>query len=817
MVSLWDDLRYSARALRKSPGFAATAILTLALGIGAATAIFSVVNSVLLRPYPFRDPGQLVIWHETIQEVSDRYPLVPDNYRHYQYLKAHSKTISDAAIFQNASLAITQGNDHPQIVSSLSVSPNFLSVLGAAPVLGRTFLAEENQKGSDTGVILTWSAWQRFFNLDSNVIGRSLTVNGGQKTVVGVLPKSFTFPKLNEMGDARPGELAPYEIFQPLVPQEEELTSDDGDFGFLVVARLKPGASLKESNTELDGLEKSYSLSKHLSIQLGAAVEPFSQEATGSVSKELWLLFAAVLGVLLIACFNLASLQLARAIIRERDNAVRAALGASQGRLVQARLMEGLLLSALGGLAGVLLALIGVRFFIAIAPANLPRLNEVHTSWPVLAFAGALSLVTVFAFGSFSALHSLRTDPQRVLISGSGRLSNTPRAMAVRRFLVSFEVACTVVLLFCTVLIARSFAKIIGQNRAFTSAHLTVAQVELPGPRYNQGDASIPVRATFIDQALDRLRENGTAQFAAITSTMPLTGEAKIFSIYRPDHPLPEAELPQANLRKISPDYFAAMQIPLTAGADFGEAVRSHVQGAIISQNAARAAWPGENALGRKFRINGAIYTVIGIAADARINDLRRKTLVVYLPYWHDPPAEVFFLIRSRQSAEALSATIRQALWRTDREVAIPVIKSLDRQVDESVAAERFQTRLLSSFGIAALMLATLGVYGVLAYSVSLRTQEFGIRIALGSSRNHVMGLVLREASYSVLSGLLIGLLAASVAASVIRSMLYETSTTDPSAFALSAALLLLAALLAAALPAYRALQVEPIKVLRQE
>lgn len=817
MVSLLDDLCYSARALRKSPGFAAISILTLALGIGAVTAIFSVLNSVLLRPYPFRDPGQLVIWHETIQEVSDRYPVVPDNYRHYQNLKAHSNTISDAAIFQNSSLAISLGNDHPQIVNGLSVSSNFLSVLGTAPVLGRTFLAEENQKGRDSGVILTWSAWQRFFNLDPNVIGRSLTVNGEQKTVVGVLPNLFAFPKLNEMGDMQPGELAPYEIFEPLVPQQEELTSDEGDFGFLVVARLKPGASVKQANAELDGLEKSYSLSNHLSIHLGVVVEPFSQATTGSVNKELWLLFTAVLGVLLIACFNLASLQLARAIIRERDNAVRTALGASQGRLVQASLMESFLLSVLGGLAGVLLAFIGVRLFIAIAPANLPRLNEVHTSWPVLAFAGALSVLTAFAFGSFSTFRSLRADPQRALISGSGRLSNTPHAMGIRRLLVSFEIACTVVLLLCTALIGRSFSKIIGHNRAFTSAHLTIAQVELLSPRYNQGDASTPIRSAFVDHALDRLRENGNIQFAAITSTMPLTGEAKIYSIYRPDHPLPEAELPQANLRKTSPDYFAAMQIPLVAGTDFGEAERNHAEDAIISQNAARAAWPGENALWRKFRINGRIYTVIGIAANARINDLKRDTPVVYLPYWNDPPPAVFFLIRSQQSTEALSSTIRQELWRTDREVAIPVIKSLDTQVDESVAAERFQTTLLSSFGIAALMLAVLGVYGVLAYSVTLRTQEFGIRIALGSPRNRVMGLVLREASYSVLSGLLVGLLAASGATSVIRSLLYETSTTDPSAFALSIALLLLAASLAAALPAYRAIQVEPIKVLRQE
>lgn len=302
---------------------------------------------------------------------------------------------------------------------------------------------------------------------------------------------------------------------------------------------------------------------------------------------------------------------------------VRAALGASQVRLFQASLAESFLLCASGGVAGVLLAFLGVRLFIAIAPANLPRLAEVHTSWPILVFAAALSILTAFLFGSFSAFRSLRADPQRVLVSGSGRLSDTPGALGIRRLLVTFEIARTVVLLICTALIGRSFSKILGQNRAFTAAHLTMAQVELLSQRYNQTDESAAVRATFIDHALNRLRENPKVQFAAITSTMPLTGKAKIYSIYRPDRPLPESKLPQANLRNISTDYFAAMQIPLVAGADFGKTEPNHPEHAIVSQNAARAAWPGEEALGRKFRINGGIYTVVGIAADARINDLK--------------------------------------------------------------------------------------------------------------------------------------------------------------------------------------------------
>jgi predicted permease len=813
------QLLYALRGLRKSPGFAVTSILTLALGIGAVTAVFSVVNSVLLRPYAFRDPGQLIVWRETMREVRDRYPLLPDNYKHYLYLKTHSKTIADAAILQNASFAVTVGGNHPQVVSGLSVSSNFFPVLGITPALGRSFLPEEDRKAGSNVVVITWSTAERFFGTDRGVLGRSLKIGGEQKTVVGVLPKTFAFPAVNEMaGGAHPGELSRYEIFQTLVPQEQDLTTDDSAFAFLVLARLKPGVSVKTAGTELDEMQQAYSLSNHLSVHLGTWVEPLSQEVTGSISKALWLLLVAVLAVLLIGCVNLASLQLARSVARDRDNAVRAALGAGHRHLFQVSFAESLVLSTAGGFAGVLLAFTAVRGFVAIAPANLPRLNEVHVSWPVLLFAAGLSILTALGFGILPALRTLQTDPQQLLQSGSTRIFSARKATSTRRVLVTFEIATTVVLLVFTGLVARSYSKVLNQDRAFDSTSTIVARVDLVSPKYSQGaDSGASARTAFVDRSLDRLRSNANVQSAAITSTMPLTGEINIYSIRRADRPLPESETPMANLRNVSPQYFATMRIPLSKGQEFEEKEREHPHDAIISQKAAQVAWPGESALGRTFQINGGTYSVTGIASDARIADLKVDTPVVYLPYWHDPPSSIFFLIRTSQPLDAFARTIRRELWSIDPEVAIPVMKSLNGQINESLAAERFQTTVLSCFGLSALMLAALGIYGVIAYSVSLRTQEFGVRVALGSTKYDLIRLVLLNASSPILAGLTAGTVMAAGATRWIRSLLYETTSADPATIAFSAGALLLAAFLAAVIPAYRASNADPMRALRQE
>jgi len=561
-----------------------------------------------------------------------------------------------------------------------------------------------------------------------------------------------------------------------------------------------------------------YAATNHLPIHLSAIVEPFSQEVTGNVGKALWLLFSAVLGLLLIACVNLASLQLTRAILRERDNAVRAALGAGRMRLFQSAFMESVVLCLIGAALGILLALGGIRLFVAIAPENLPRLHEIRVTWPVLLFACGISGIAALLSGTFPALRSLRSSPQRAMQSASTRISHSGQTSLVRRLLITIEISCTVVLLIVTGLVIRSFSRVLNQPHDFDASRVILAEGDLLSPRYEQPNGSgDSARSEFVDHVLEKIRSTPGVEFTAITSTMPLSGDAAVHSMYRPDHPLPESEVPTANLRNVSPGYFLTVRTALIAGRDFTTNERSNPQSAIISQRAAQAAWPDSQGLGRKFKIDGRIYTVIGIAADARIANLKENIPVVYLPYWHDPPASVYFLVRTSRTLDEIAPIIRRQVWDVDPEAAIPAIGMLDTQLIQSVAPERLESIVLSSFGIASLILAILGVYGLLAYSVSIRTPEFGIRVALGSSKALLIRLVLLDALMPVGGGILLGFLASLAATRTIRSLLYETSPADPASIVASVGILLGATFVAAFLPAYRASRIDPMKVLRAE
>jgi predicted permease len=768
----------------------------------------------------------VVVWRETIQEMQQAEPLLPDNYRHYLNLKSRATTIQDAAIVQTAGFSVSAGVDHPQMTEGLAVSPNFFSLLGVTPFMGRDFMPEEAQSGRDKEVILTWGAWQRLYHGDPSAIGKSLRVSGEPKTIVGVMPKAFRFPVMSVMpGQATFGSTERYEVFKPLVPDPEELIANDGDFNFLVVARLKPGVSVLQAQSELDGIEKATAAADHLPIHLGVVVLPFSEEISGNVSKPLWLLLAAVASVLLMACVNLANLQLARSVARQHEMALRAALGAGRRRLFQSVIAENLLLGLGGGLGGILFANLGEKLFVRIA-AVLPRLNEVHLSAPMLAFALGLSIITSLGFGILPALRSLRVMPQSALQASSTRLSGGKQAAHTRRMLVAIEVACSVTLLIVTGLITRSFSHLLTQERAFNSQSVAVARADLSSSRYSSGeglpdnpgaDAGSLARDAMIDRTLDRLRALPGVQSVAATSVVPLTGDMMVDGIHRVDNPVPEAEVPMANRRFISPGYLSTMRIPLAAGRDFSDEDRKNPRVVIVSEKTAKAVWPDENPLGRSMRHWGRVYTVVGVTADARINDLKRDVAVYYLPYWDFPPQSPVFLVRSSQAMQALGPELRQALWSVDPDISIPTVISLDSQLDESIATEKFQTVILSSFGGAALLLAVLGIYGVLAYSVSLRTQEFGIRIALGSSRARLVRQVLLDAAYPMAGGIAAGLLGAAIATRWVRSLLYETSAVDPWAIGLSVSILTVAALLASLFPARNAATTDPMHVLRGE
>ena len=825
LIPRFQDIRFNIRQLRKSPGFSLTAILTLALGIGAVASVFSVVNAVLLKPFAYRDPGRLVVMREVVEEMRDQYPAVPCNYLHYLRLKKDSKTLQDATVFENKGVSVSTNGDHPNIIGAVSVSPNFFQVLGVQPFLGRDFTPEEATKGRSNVVVLAWDGWQELFNGDPNVIGKTLRMGGDANTVIGVLPRDFRFPDIAPAPNM-PSSTSSAQavraniIFYPLIPYPDALKSDVFDYNFSVIARLRPGVTINQARAELDGLQKAHALTAHMPIHIGIYLQPFLDDVTSAISKALWLLFAAVGAVLLIACVNLANLQLARAVATERETAVRAALGASRSQLVVTRLTESLVLAAVGGIAGIAFAFLGVRLLIAAAPANIPRLNDVSVNLPVLLFAVGLSIFTAMLFGVLPALRSLRVNPQAALQSNPSRVANTRQGSTTRNLLVAAEVACTVVLLIVTGLVLRSFSQVLRQNRGFDSSHVTVAQVDLYSPQYGDSQPNYKAaKSAFIDRALAAIAQLPGVRSVAMTSAMPLTGQTWIDGLDRVDRPLSPGEQPKINLRWISPEYLSTMRIALVDGSNI-TANHANPNQVLISEQTARVAFPGENPVGHKIKGFGgdeAVNTIVGVVADARVNGLKDVAAMVYLPYWDNPPWGVSFLVRSSQPSNAITPEIRRVIWNIDPQVAIPTVKSLDDQVSDSLSADRFQTLLLSSFGAAALLLALLGVYGVLAYSVSLRQQEFGIRIALGSDKSRLTALVLRQAAWPVLTGAAAGLILAFVAARWVRSLLYQTQPVDPIAIVGSLALLVGAATLAAVLPARRAARIDPIEVLRNE
>ena len=818
------DIRYAVRRLRKSPGFAFTAILTLALSIGAATSVFSVVNAVLLKPFAFRDPDRLVVMRETVEgKLRSERSESPDNYRHFMRLKKDATTIEDAAIFAQTGIGVSVTGDHPRIEGAIVTSPNLFHLLGVEPILGRGFIDSDARKGANNVVVLSYEGWQEFFAGESSVIGKTLHVGGDPVIVIGVLPPGMRFPQIALAPKIAFQETAHNAmLFAPLAPSERDLNADMGNFNYKAIARLKPGVTLAQANTELEGMQKAYTLSAHLPLHFGIALTPLAKDVASGVSGVLWLLLTAVGAVLLIACVNLANLQLARAINAERETAVRAALGASRGQLVRSRLAESLVLAFAGGAAGTALALGGVRLLIALAPAYIPRLDEVQVSLPVLVFSGGLSISSAILFGMAPALRSLRVAPQAALQANSTRAANTQQSHRTQSLMVAVQVACTVALLIVTSLTLRSLSHLLRQDRGFDASHVTLAQADLFAPQYDKagpkGDAA---RLAFADRALTALSQLPGVQSVGLTSVTPLTGETWVDNIFRPDHPVPAGQEPRINVRWIDPGYLSTMQSPLVAGRNIASGDRANPYVVLISERTAREAFPGENPIGRKISDivpdDKHTVTVIGIVADTRINGLKDDAAMVYLPYWAYTPVTLSFVVRSSQPSDALIPGMRRALWLIDPQIAIPTLKPMEEQVSDSVETDRFQAMLLSGFGAAALFLALLGVYGVLAYSVSMRRQEFGIRIALGSGKNALIGLVLQQAAYPVLLGTVAGLAVAFLGLRWVRGLLYQAPVIDPLAIGGSVLLLLVAAAVAAVLPARRAASVDPMHALRTE
>jgi predicted permease len=816
-MTIAQDLQYAWRQLRKSPGFALTAILTLALGIGATTAMFSIVNAVLLRPMAYRQPGRLVVIHETVREVADQYPVLPVNLRHAANWAQRSRTLTGITVFQTQAASISKGVDHPRPVGMMLVQPNLFSVMGVQPILGRTFLPQEVRVQTSTpAVILSYALWQSMFSGDPKTLGRTVRVNGTPETVVGIMPPSFRMLPYDKLCELPPQ----VEIYQPLQvdPEQHSLA---GDYNFGAIARLAPGVTLAQARAELNGIQQAFSQQIPQPYHLGATLAAIQEAATHSAGRALYLLLAAVGGVLLIGCVNLANLQLARAVSRERESAIRAALGAGRLRLVQVWMTESALLGLVGGALGLAAAWAGVRFFVRAAPLAVPRMHEVRIDPWVLLFATLLSIGTVMLFGFLPALRAVRFDPQQALQTNPARIASSRSGSELRTLLVAGEAACTTVLLIVSGLALHSFWRVLNTSRGFDAARVVVAETYLRSPQYGDQNPSAGTahRAAFYDEALDRLGRLPGVQAAALTSATPLGGATWIDEVRRPGQPSGFAQAPTANYRWISPGYLKAMGIGLIAGRPLEPQDKNHPQSALISATTARTVWPGENPVGRTFqRGSGQDLTVVGVVADARITNLKQSPPpVVYLPYWNQPPFNAAFLVRVDRAPAAIISAVRQAIWSVDPNIAIPKVESFTARIDDSLLSERFTMLLLAAFAAAALALAALGIYGVLSYSVSMRTQEIGVRIALGARPNSLYRLVLAQAMRPVVFGTAAGVLAGVLAARAITSLLYEVPPLDPLALACAVSILLAAAAAAALLPARRAASVNPVEALRAE
>ncbi len=815
----WDivvqDVRYAWRNLRKSPGFTATAILTLALGIGASTAVFTVVDSVLLKPLSYHDSGSLVAVWERVRFLSG--DSAGPNPRHVDIWQKRATAFSGLTVARHAAWGLSAGADHPHLLGAVVCLPNLFEVLQVQPFLGR-IVAKEDEVRGHYYAILTYPLWQALFHGDPRVIGRTIRLNDTPREVIGVLPAGFHFPNANALrafssGQPKSGVPEPA-VFLPASLDFGQMDWN-GDYGnWICLGRLNRGFTIGQAEAQLNAVQAQIVQEMPAGQRdsrpgaLLASVQPMQEAIVGASRTGLWLLMSAVIGLMLIACLNLANAQLGRAMARRREAAVRMALGAAWWRLLWNALAENLLMAVAGGAAGILLAFLGLSLFRRYSPVDLPRLSGIHLNSAVLLFAVVLTSTATVLGGLLPALRLLKADPQSALQQSNLRGIGIRSSRRLRTWLIGFQVFGCTALLLVTGLFSKSLLHLLHQDKGFETGHVALAEIALSSAA-NRSDQT---RIAFDDAALENLRAIPGVQTAALASAMPLEGESWIDQAQRPDRP--HAESPLMNLRWVSPGYFEAMRQRLVAGRFLEERDRTAT---VLSEGEAKALWGNADPIGGQVRIEDRTFAVIGVVADARITSLKSPPArMAYLHYKDRPPLATFFLVRATGSLDAIAPAMRQAIWKYDPDATIARVKTLDAQLTDSLATERFESLVLLSFGGAALLLAMLGIYGVLSYSVATRKQEIGVRMALGATKSSVYWLTFAEAGIPVLAGLAAGLTVHLLAAHLIQSLLYGIRAVDP-VILLVVALFLAAATLAALLPARRAASLDPMDALRSE
>jgi putative ABC transport system permease protein len=798
-----NDLRYAFRQLTKSPGFAAVTILTLALSIGACTAIFSVVNAVLLRPLDYPDPARLVVIRETQLPEFPEFSVSPPNYLDWE---KQTKSFENLAAYSGSRINLT-GDGEPQQLIGVKATARYFDVYGIKPALGRTFLPEEDAPGKNHVVVLSYPFWHRVFGGAADVVGRPIQLNGEPYTVVGIAPLGF-------------GIASKVDAWMPMAFDPKETANDNRGAHYLNVAgRLRPGVTVAQAEAELKVLAAQLATQYPDSNKgWGIFMMPLQDYSVRDVRTVLYTLLGAVGCVLLIACANIANLLLARATARHREISIRAALGASRARLVRQLLTESVLLALCGGLAGMLLARWGLDALLALAPANLPRVTDIHLDAGVLVFSLALSVITGLVFGIAPAWLAARADVNEALKQGSRGSTEGGARGRLRSALVVIEVTFALMLLGGAGLLARSFMQLAHVDPGFTPENATVLRLSLPQKKY-----ALPEQQTaFADALLERMKTLPGVQAAGLTHSMPLVSDYVLGFNIEGRPAIAPSDLPSTNYYAVTPEYFRAMGIRLVRGRIFtarDDAKAPRV--AIINETMARQHFPNEDPIGKRINITNGPDTwreIVGIVGDIKQYGVDKATSnQSYEPFAQVPFSSLNVVIRTSGPPAALLGAIRPTVYAVDKDQPIGAIRPLEEIMADSIARQRFAMTLLTVFSLVALVIAAVGIYGVMAYSVVQRTGEFGIRMALGAQQRDVLRLVLAQGGRLVGLGLIIGLAATLAASRAMGSMLFNTSAQDPLTLGTITLLLAAVALVACLLPASRATKVNPIEALRAE
>jgi putative ABC transport system permease protein len=800
--------------LRKAPGFSAVAIATLALGIGANTSVFSLVDGVILRPLGYRDAGRLYIVHEVVPRFAHIAPLIPVNAMHYREWRRNAHSFDEMALIGGLSLNLT-GSGEPERVAAARISPSLFPMLGVQAQLGRTFTDEEDDPGRDDVVVLSNELWQRRFGGDPLIVGRKIQLNSRAYQVIGVLSADFRFPKLSHLYAMTIDEERPL-LWKPFALRKEEM-DDMGDFNYICIARLRPGATAAQAQGELNALQTEIGKRVPEKVELRAEIVKLQDQITGRSRGGLELMLGAVGAVLLIACVNIANLLLARAIGRRREMAVRTALGAGTGRLVRQLLAESIVLAVAGGALGLIVAYAAVRAILAYAPLDIPRLDEIHPDLRLLAFNFGVSVAAGLLFGWLPAWRFSRADPLEAMKSGS-RGSTAARASGrVRSLLVGVEVGLSAMCLIAGGLLLHSFVRLLRVDKGFDAGRVVTVNLNLGGSKY----PDLQKRDAFEHALLDRVQALPGIVSAGVSNHLPLAGEGNNNLIEPEGAHLAVMDRPLSDIRHVNPDYFRTLNIPLRSGRVFQESDRSHLV-ALVSAMTASRIWTGKNPVGKRFQMgggnNGPWIEIVGVVGDIHgVSLSRAPSNTVYVPYWQRSYGAVSLVARTPLSIAAAAPMLRAAVHDVDPDLPVPAIRTMDDLVDASVAQRRFQMTLVLLFAVAALLLASLGIYGVVSYSVGQRTSEMGIRMALGAQPGRIRALVLRQGLAPVAAGLAAGIAGSFVLGRLLGNLLFGVRAGDPATIGGVSGLLILVSAVATYIPARRATRVDPAVALRDE